>query len=53
MVVYHDNHIRVFVKDAGFQNIQILNEKIYLNENHFQDNQINKNKSIIIKAVTK
>ena len=25
------------IKDAGFQNIEILNEKTYMDENHFND----------------
>lgn len=39
------------IKDSGFQNIQILNEKTYSAENYFQDN---KRKILnIIKVVTK
>ena len=38
------------IRDAGFQNIQILNEKTYLDENQFSDGR--KIVSIIIKAIT-
>lgn len=38
------------VRDAVFQNNQILNEKIYMNENHFSDRR--KVISIIVKAIT-
>jgi arsenite methyltransferase len=38
------------IKDAGFQNIEILNEKIYMDENHFNDGH--KIVSIIVKAIT-
>ena len=37
-------------KDAGFQNIEILNEKTYMDENHFNDGR--KIVSIIVKAIT-
>jgi arsenite methyltransferase len=38
------------IKDAGFQNIQVLNEKTYMDENHFNDGR--KIVSIIVKAIT-
>ncbi len=38
------------IKDAGFQNIEILNEKIYMDENHFSDGR--KIVSIIVRAIT-
>jgi SAM-dependent methyltransferase len=38
------------IKDAGFQNIEILNEKTYMDENHFNDGR--KIVSIIVKAIT-
>ena len=38
------------IRDAGFQNIEILNEKTYLDENHFNDGR--KIISIIVKAIT-
>lgn len=38
------------IRDAGFQNIQILNEKIYMKENHFSDRR--KVISIIVKVIT-
>jgi len=38
------------IKDAGFQNIEILNEKTYKDENHFYDGR--KIFSIIVKAIT-
>ena len=38
------------IKDAGFQNIQVLNEKTYMDENHFSDGR--KIISIIVKAIT-
>ena len=38
------------IKDAGFQNIEILNEKTYMDENHFNDGR--KIISIIVKAIT-
>ena len=38
------------IKDAGFHNIHILNEKTYMNENHFSDGR--KIVSIIVKAIT-
>lgn len=38
------------IKDAGFQNIQVLNEKTYTDENHFSDGR--KIVSIIVKAIT-
>jgi arsenite methyltransferase len=38
------------IKDAGFHNIDILNEKTYMNENHFSDGR--KIISIIVKATT-
>jgi arsenite methyltransferase len=38
------------IKDAGFQNIEILNEKTYMDENHFNDGH--KIVSIIVKAIT-
>ena len=44
-----ENYIQS-IKDAGFQNIEILNEKIYMDENHFNDGR--KIISIIVKATT-
>lgn len=38
------------IKDAGFQNIEILNENTYMDENHFSDGR--KIVSIIVKAIT-
>ena len=38
------------IKDAGFQNIEILNEKTYMDENLFNDGR--KIFSIIVKAIT-
>ncbi len=38
------------IKDAGFQNIQVLNEETYMDENHFSDGR--KILSIIVKAIT-
>jgi arsenite methyltransferase len=38
------------IKDAGFQNIQVLNEETYMDENHFSDGR--KIISVIIKAIT-
>ena len=38
------------IKDAGFQNIEILNEKTYMDETHFNDGR--KIVSIIVKAIT-
>ena len=38
------------IKDAGFQNIEILNEKTYLDETHFNDGR--KIVSIIVKGIT-
>jgi SAM-dependent methyltransferase len=38
------------IKDAGFQNIQVLNEKTYMDENHFKDGR--KIVSITIRAIT-
>lgn len=38
------------IKDAGFQNIEILNEKTYMDENHFNDGR--KILTIIVKAIT-
>ena len=38
------------IKDAGFQNIEILNEKTYMDENYFNDR--GKIVSIIVKAIT-
>jgi len=38
------------IKDAGFQNIQILNEKTYMDETNFNDGR--KIVSIIVKAIT-
>ena len=38
------------IKDAGFQNIEILNENTYMDENHFNDGC--KIVSIIVKAIT-
>ena len=38
------------IKDAGFQNIEILNEKTYMDENSFNDRR--KIVSIIVKAIT-
>ena len=37
------------IKDAGFQNIEILNEKTYMDENHVSDGR--KILSIIVKAI--
>ena len=39
------------IKDAGFQNIEVLNEKLYIDETHFSDKR--KIISITVKAVTK
>ena len=39
------------IRDAGFQNLQILNEKIYMDESHFSDGR--KIVSIIVRAITK
>ena len=38
------------IKDAGFHNIQVLNEKTYMDEKHFSDGR--KIVSIIVKAIT-
>jgi arsenite methyltransferase len=38
------------IRDADFKNIEILNEKIYMDENHFSDGR--KIVSIILKAIT-
>jgi len=38
------------IKDAGFHKIEILNEKTYMDENHFNDGR--KILSIIVKAIT-
>jgi len=38
------------IRDAGFQNIKILNEKIYMDESHFSDGR--KIVSIIVRAIT-
>jgi len=38
------------IKDAGFENVEILNEKTYMDENHFNDGR--KIVSIIVKAIT-
>jgi len=38
------------IKDAGFQNIEILNEKIYMDENNFSDGR--KIVSITVRAIT-
>jgi ubiquinone/menaquinone biosynthesis C-methylase UbiE len=38
------------IRNAGFQNLQILNEKIYMDENQFSDGR--KIVSIIVKAIT-
>jgi arsenite methyltransferase len=38
------------INNAGFQNIEILNEKTYMDENHFNDGR--KIVSIIVKAIT-
>ena len=38
------------IKDAGFQNLEILNEKTYMDETHFNDGR--KIVSIIVKAIT-
>lgn len=38
------------IRDAGFQNIEILNEKIYMDENYFSDGR--KIISIIVRAIT-
>lgn len=38
------------IKDAGFQNIEVLNEKIYMDETNFSDGR--KIISIIVKAIT-
>jgi len=45
-----DNYIQS-IKEAGFQDIQILNEKIYTDENHLGDGR--KIFSITVKAVTR
>jgi len=39
------------IKDTGFQNIEILNEKTYMDENHFNDGR--KLVNIIVKTITK
>jgi SAM-dependent methyltransferase len=44
-----ENYIRS-IKDAGFQNIQILNEKTYMDETNFNDGR--KIVSIIVKAIS-
>ncbi len=44
-----DNYLQS-IKDAGFQNIQILNEKTYMDETNFNDGR--KIVSIIVKAIT-
>lgn len=44
-----ENYLRS-IKDAGFQNIQILNEKTYMDETNFNDGR--KIVSIIVKAIT-
>ena len=38
------------IKDAGFENVEILNEKTYIDENHFNDGR--EIVSIIVKAIT-
>jgi ubiquinone/menaquinone biosynthesis C-methylase UbiE len=38
------------IRDAGFQNIEILNEKNYMDESHFRDGR--KIVSIIVRAIT-
>ena len=38
------------IKDAGFQNIEVLNEKTYMHESNFNDGR--KIVSIIVKAIT-
>ena len=38
------------IRDAGFQNIEILNEKTYMDENHFNDGR--EITSIIVKSIT-
>ncbi len=44
-----ENYIKS-IRDAGFQNIEILNEKTYMDESHFSDGR--KIVSIIVKAIT-
>ena len=44
-----ENYIKS-IKDAGFKNIQVLNEKTYMDENNFKDGR--KIISIIVKAIT-
>jgi arsenite methyltransferase len=44
-----ENYIKS-IKDTGFQNIEILNEKTYMDESHFSDRR--KIVSIIVKAIT-
>jgi len=38
------------IRDVGFQNIEVLNEKRYMDENHFSDGR--KIVSIIVRAIT-
>jgi arsenite methyltransferase len=38
------------IRDAGFQNIEVLNEKTYMDESHFNDGR--KIVSLIVKAIT-
>ena len=44
-----ENYLQI-IKDAGFQNIEILNEKTYMDETNFNDGR--KIVSIIVKAIT-
>ena len=39
------------IRDAGFHRIEVLNEKMYMDENHFSDGR--KIVSIIVRAITK
>ena len=38
------------IRDVGFQNIEVLNEKRYMDKNHFSDGR--KIVSIIVRAIT-
>jgi arsenite methyltransferase len=44
-----ENYVKS-IKDAGFQNIEVLNEKTYMDENNFSDGR--KIVSIIVRAIT-
>jgi arsenite methyltransferase len=44
-----ENYLRS-IEDAGFQNIEVLNEKTYMDENHFSDGR--KIVSITVRAIT-